>query len=211
MELYFSPLACSLASRICLYEAGAEATYVQVDAKTKRTRDGRDYLTIHPLGLVPVLRTERGELLSESAAILQELSDSLPAARLAPSAQPERIQLAHWLCFIGTELHKGLYTPLLDPKAPDGAKEYARSKASSRLAYVARHLVGRDHLLDAFSVADAYLFTILNWSLPTQVDLSPWPSLTSYQQRLRERPSVARAFREELTLYREEVARQAES
>lgn len=101
---------------------------------------------------------------------------------------------------------QGSYTPLLDAKTPDGAKEYARSKASSRLAHVAHHLVGRDHLLDAFSAADAYLFTVLNWSLATQIDLSPWPSLTSYQQRLRERPSVARAFREELALYRAEVA-----
>ena len=61
MDLYFSPLACSLATRIALYEAGAEANYLEVDPKTKVVqKDGSDFRTVNPLGLVPTLRTDDG-------------------------------------------------------------------------------------------------------------------------------------------------------
>lgn len=210
MKLYFSPLACSLATRIALYEAGAEATYIEVDSKTKRTADGQDFRAVHALGLVPALAIddgERGEVLTENAAILQYLAERFPAASLAPRDPAGRARLQQWLCFTGTELHKALYVPLLDPAAPEGAKAYALSKAESRLSWLAGQLEGREHLLDRFSVADAYLFTVLNWSMATPVDLSPWPAITSYQARLRERPSVARAFAEERQLYMHELER----
>jgi glutathione S-transferase len=207
MKLYFSPLSCSLATRIALYEAGADATFVEVDPKTKKTLDGLDYRTVHPLGLVPAIETESDDLLTENAAILQYVAERYPAASLAPRDPAGRARLQQWLCFIGTELHKGLYVALLDPRAPEGAKTYALSKAESRLSWLAGKLEGREHLLEQFSVADAYLFTILNWSMVAPVDLSPYRSITSYHARLRERPSVARAFDEERILYAKELAR----
>lgn len=209
MKLYFSPLACSLATRIALYEAHAEASYVEVDPKTKQTLEGLDFRAVHSLGLVPALALDDGEILTENAAILQYVAERFPAANLAPHDPLGRARLQQWLCFIGTELHKALYVPLLDAKAPDGAKTHALSKAESRLSYVAGKLEGREFLLDAFSVADAYLFTILNWSIVTPVDLLPYPAITSYQARLHERASVARAFAEERVLYAKELARHA--
>src|SRR5215510_13354218 len=106
MELFFSPLACSMASRIALYEAGAPATFVEVDPKTKRTLSGIDYLTINPLGLVPALRLDSGEVLLENAAILQHIADRYPESALAPGSGLARARLQQWLSFIGTELHK---------------------------------------------------------------------------------------------------------
>lgn len=209
MKLYFSPLACSLATRIALYESGADATFEEVDPKTKLTSTGRDFHEIHPLGLVPTLQLADGEVLSENAAVLQQVARSYPDARLAPIDARGLARLQQWLCFIGTELHKSLFTPLLVKQAGPGAKSYALSLGESRLSWLARHLQGREFLLQHFTVADAYLFTILNWSMATPVDLTPWPALVQYQTRLRERPSVARAFEEELALYRLQQARHA--
>ena len=210
MKLYFSPLSCSLATRIALYEANADASFVEVDPKTKKTLDDeRDFRTVHPLGLVPTLALDDGAVLTENAAILQYVAEQFPEAQLAPRDGLGRARLQEWLCFIGTELHKALYVPLLDAKAPEGAKAHALSKADSRLAYVAGKLEGREHLLDRFSVADAYLFAVLNWSQVTPVDLKRHPSIVAYHARLHERPSVARAFAEERVLYGKELARHA--
>src|SRR5262245_19695844 len=106
MKLFFSPLACYMASRIALYASGAEAEFVQVDTKAKRTADGSDFLLINPLGLVPVLHTDDGESLTENSAILQFIAERYPAAGLAPSDPVRRARLHQWLSFISTELHK---------------------------------------------------------------------------------------------------------
>lgn len=209
MELYFSPLACSLATRISLYEAGATATFIEVDSKTKTTKDGRDFRSIHPLGLVPVLRTDDGIVLTENAAILQWVADQYPDAKLAPPAGDRigRARLQQWLCFIGTELHKATFMSLLDAKAPEGAKAYALEKSTQRLQYVEQHLESREHVLDRFSVADAYLATVLGWAIATPIDLKKHPALSSYVSRMLKRPSVAKAFGEERPLYMKEIGR----
>jgi len=207
MDLYFSPLACSMATRIALYEAGADAHFVEVDTKAKRTRDGADLWAINPLGLVPVIRTDNGEPLTENAAILQYVADRSPAAGLAPPAGMDRSRLQQWLCFIGTELHKALFVPRLDAKAPDAVKSYALEKGERAMAYLNDFLSGRDYLLDRFSVADAYLFTVLNWSTAAAVDLARWPAVKDYYSRMRQRPSIARALGEERALYVEQQGR----
>jgi glutathione S-transferase len=207
MELFFSPLACSMASRIALYEAGAPATFVEVDPKTKRTLTGLDFLTINPLGLVPALRIDSGEVLLENAAILQYIADRYQEAALAPASGLARSRLQQWLCFIGTELHKALFVPLFDKTLADSTREKILQTGEQRLAYLDRHLEGREHLLDRFSVADAYLMTVLNWTLATPVDLKPWPAVAAYLARMKSRPAIARAMKEEFALYAEEQKR----
>jgi glutathione S-transferase len=209
MDLYFSPLACSLATRVALYEAGHEANYLEVDPKTKVVQnDGSDFRAVNPLGLVPTLRTDDGLVLTENAAILQYVADRFPAAGLGTSPGMDRSRLHQWLCFIGTELHKGLFVPLLDKKAPPEAKTYTLEKSLSRLDYLENHLKGREFLLDHFSVADAYLVTVINWTMATPpVELAKWPAVKAYYERLRARPSIAKAIAEEFELYKAEFAR----
>jgi len=204
MELYFAPLACSLATRISLYEVGAPAAgarFIQVDTRAKRVADGGDFYAVNPMGQVPVLRTDEGELLTENTAVLQYVADRFPDARLVPEGAMARARLRECLGFIGTELHKAVFVPLLDPKAPDAVKAYARDKSDLRLGVLERHLSGREILLERFSIADAYLVTVLNWTAATGVNLASWPALQAYHTRLLERPAVARAFAEELALY----------
>ncbi|WOH82707.1 glutathione binding-like protein [Bradyrhizobium sp. BEA-2-5] len=209
MDLYFSPLACSMATRIALYEAGEPANYLEVDPKTKAVRtDGSDFNKVNPLGLVPTLRTDEGVVLTENAAILQYVADRFPRAGIGSASNAERSRLHQWLCFIGTELHKGLFLPLLDRKAPQEAKTYAVEKYVSRLDYLDNYLKGRDFLLDHFSVADAYLVTVINWTMATPpIELAKWPNVKAYYERLRQRPSIARAIAEEFELYKAELAR----
>jgi glutathione S-transferase len=209
MDLYFSPLACSLATRIAFYEAGAEANFIEVDPKTKEVlKDGSDFRKVNPLGLVPTLRTDDGTVLTENAAILQYVADHFPDAGIATGPGMERSRLHQWLCFIGTELHKGLFVPLLDKKAVPDVKSWVLNKNLSRLDYLEDYLKGRDYLLDHFSVADAYLVTVISWTMATPpVELARWPVLKAYYERLRARPSIAKAIAEEFELYKAELAR----
>jgi glutathione S-transferase len=209
MDLYFSPLACSMATRIALYEAGAEANYLEIDPPTKTVlKDGSDFRAVNPIGLVPTLRTDEGVVLTENAAILQYVADRFPQSGLGTASGIDRSRLHQWLCFIGTELHKGLFIPVLDRKAPQESKAYALEKNLSRLDYLDDYLNGRDYLLDHFTVADAYLVTVINWTMATPpIHLARWPNLKAYYERLRKRPAIAKAVAEEFELYKAEQAR----
>jgi glutathione S-transferase len=208
MKLYYSPLACSMASHITLLEAGAsDVERVRVDPKTKTTETGADYLAINALGQVPVLELDDGQTLTENVAILPYLADQYPQARLAPTGTTERYRLHQWLSFVSSELHKAVFTPLLDPRSTDEVKAYARAKAPIRLAHLDGHLDGRDWLLEDFSVADAYLFTVLNWTRATGTALEDYPALRAFMERAAARPSAAQALAEEAKQYFEELAK----
>jgi glutathione S-transferase len=211
MELFFSPLACSMSGRIALAEAGVDVKLTEVDPHTKRVlATGEDYHEINPPGYVPALRLDDGTVLAENAAILQYIADAYPEARLAPpeSDRIARAKLRQWLSFIGTELHKGLMTPLLGRDTPPEVKAWVLSKYLSRLAYLDRRLAGREFLLDRFSVADAYLATVLNWTQATpEIDVAAYPNVKAYLERMRQRPSVTAALGLEVPLFRAEIAR----
>ena len=203
MELYFSPMACSLASRIVLYEAGVDARFTQVD-KAKRTSDGRDYWQVNPMGQVPALRTPHGGLLTENAAVLQYLAEAHPSAGLLPADAEVRARVRQWLGFIGTELHKAVFVPLLDPKASADVKAYAMDKAALRLSVLEAHLSVHEYLEGAYGIADIYLAVVLNWASYAGVDLAPWPAVKAFHRRINQREAVMRATREEFALYQEE-------
>ena len=189
MDLYFSPLACSMATRIALYEAGQSANFIEVDPKTKKVlKDNSDFYAVNALGLVPVVRTDDGAILTENAAILQHVAERLAGAGLGAKEGIDRSRLQQWLCFIGTELHKALFTPLLGKNVHAEVKAYTLEKYLSRLDYLDKHLKGREFLLDHFTVADAYLTTVLNWSMATpMIDFSKYPVVKDYLERMKKR------------------------
>jgi glutathione S-transferase len=211
MELYFAPLACSMSARIALAEAGAAINLVEVDTHAGRTlATGENYRAVNPLGYVPALRLDDGTVLTENSAILQYIADQYPEAQLAPPASDRigRAKLRQWLSFISAELHKGLMTPLLGDKTPAEVKAWTVAKYGPRLAYLDAKLKDREFLLDHFSIADGYLTTVLNWTRATpEIDLSAYPNVKAYLERMRERPSVAQALATEIPLFHAEVAR----
>lgn len=198
MKLYFSPGACSLSPHIVLLEAGLAFETEKVNLGKKTTASGQDYKTINPKGSVPALQLDDGQILTEGPAIVQYLADLAPEKQLAPAAGSiARYRLMEWLNFIGTEVHKG-FSPLFNPAVPEQYKQMARDALAVRFDIVAHTLEKSDYLLGAqFTVADAYLFTVLNWTAPLQIDMQRWPSLTAYQVRIAARPAVRAAMLDE--------------
>ncbi|TXH97361.1 MAG: glutathione transferase GstA [Rheinheimera sp.] len=198
MKLYFAPAACSLASHIALEEAGLKYEMIRVDLRSKTLPDGSDYRQICPQGYVPALQVKNGELLTEGPALLQYIADQAPATNLAPAnGSFGRYRLQSLLNFIATELHKN-FSPLFDPTAADVTKDAARQRLSLRLSQVEAQLGAQNFLLgDYFTVADAYLFTVLGWARMVQFDLTPYGQLQQFQQRVQARPAVQRAMQAE--------------
>lgn len=192
MKLYFSTGACSMASNIALHEAGIQFELSKVDKRTKRA-DGVDFTTINPKGYVPTLRLDDGQVLTENVAVLQYIADLNPAAKLAPAAGTmERYRLQEWLSFINSEVHKS-FTPLFSSEATEDMKTYARNNIAKRLAYLEGALGDKKYLMgEQFTVADAYLFTVLGWGSHVGVDIGP--KLKSYVDRVRARPHVIEAM-----------------
>ncbi len=198
MKLYYSPGACSLSPHIALCEAGLAFEPVLASTKTHKLPDGSDFYAINPLGYVPVLELDDGTRLREGPAIVQYIADQAPAKNLAPAnGTLARYRLQEWLNLIGTEIHKG-FSPMFNPAMPEEAKNIAREKLKSRLAWIDQQLAGKQYLMgDTFSVADGYLFTVTNWAKPTGVDLSGCPNLLAWRERVAARPAVQAAMKAE--------------
>lgn len=198
MKLYYSPNACSLSPHIVLREAGLPFDLVKASTKTHQLDDGTDYYTINPKGYVPLLELDNGQRLSEGPVIVQYLADQAPAKKLAPAAGTmERYRLQEWLNFITAELHKG-FSPLFNPEMPEAAKQIYKAKIESRFKWVDEQLKGKTYLLgEAFSVADAYLFTVTRWSGFVGVNIAGLQNLAAFMERVGARPAVQAALKAE--------------
>jgi glutathione S-transferase len=198
LKLYYSQGACSLSPHIVLKEAGLSAELVQASTKTHRLEDGTDYYTINPLGYVPLLELDDGTRLREGPAIVQYLADQVPDKKLAPpNGTLERYQMQSWLTFIGTELHKS-FSPLFNPSTSEEAKTASKDKLKSRYTWVDEQLADKQFLLgDTFTVADAYLFTVTNWSKRVGPDLMSFANLQAWHARVGARPAVQEAMKAE--------------
>ena len=198
MKLYYLAGACSLASHISLLEAGVAHTAIAVDRQTRIAADGQDFRKLNPKGYVPVLVLDSGELLTESAVLLPYIGNLNPAARLIPA--PGTIgayRVAEWCAYISTEVHKAV-GPIFRPGTTDEQKAAARDLATGRLRFIEEGLGDKPFLTGSdFTVADAFLYVILSWSPRTGVDLAALPRLAGLYERVRQRPSVLAARKDE--------------
>jgi glutathione S-transferase len=202
MKLYYSPGACSLSPHIVLLEAGLNFTAEKVDLKSKKTETGADFTTVNSKGAVPALVMEDGKLLTEGAAIVQYVADQKPQSGLAPAnGTLERYRLMELLNYIASEMHKG-YSPLFNPAITPEAKAAAIAALDKKFTFLTAQLGDKPYLLgDTFTVADAYLFTVLSWSARVGVDLGKWPALAAYVARVKSRPKVQEALKAEGLLH----------
>jgi glutathione S-transferase len=198
MKLYYFSGACSLSPHIVLLEAALPYTLVKVDSKTKKTESGADYLAINSKGAVPALQLDDGRVLTEGPAIVQYLADLKPESGLAPRAGTfERYQLMEILNFITSEVHKS-FSPLFNPASSADMKEAAVNALSKKFDWLTGFFGKKPFLLgNTFTVADAYLFTVLNWSGHVKIDLGKWPVLAEFKDRVAKRPKVIEAMKEE--------------
>lgn len=194
MKLFYTPGACSLSPHIVLCELGLPHELVKVDLATQKTEDGREFASINPKGYIPALLLDNGELLTEGPAIVQYLADLQPAAGLIPDGGLPRARVQEWLTFIGTELHKN-FTPLFKPAATADWKATASSNIERHFNYLNDIVAVRSYLSgDNFCVADAYLFTVINWTFFLKMSLARWPALGAYHERVASRSAVQRAL-----------------
>ena len=198
MKLFYSRGACSLAPHIVAEEAGIELRLQKVDTKTKTIESEGDFLAINPKGYVPALQLDDGEVLTEGPVIGQYLADLKPETGLAPRAGTlARYRLQEWLGYINSEIHK-TYSPLFRAETPAETRTERLAYLAKRYGLVEKRLAGRPYLLgDHFTVADAYLFTVTNWAGAVKFDLSPFPNLRAFQERIAARPAVKAAMKEE--------------
>jgi glutathione S-transferase len=199
VKLYFIPFACSLATRIAINEAELDADFVQVVPDGKLP-DGRAFTDISPMGYVPAM--EAGSVtLTEGPAVLTYIADLAAEGVLAPPPYTrERYELTKWLNFISTEIHKGVFAPLMSRSSTEGARDWSRQLVEKRFGLLETHLTARSYLLDSFSVADAYLLSVLNWTEYAGLSLEDWPVLKAWRAAMRARPSVAAAMATEMPL-----------
>ena len=198
MKLYYTPGACSLSPHIVLLEAGLPFTLEKVDLKTKKTEKGADYLPINSKGAVPTLELDDGRRLTEGAAIVQYLADQKPESGLAPRAGTfERYQLMEILNYIASEVHKG-FGPLFNPAITAEWKAAVLANLDKKFEWLTGFIGSKNFLLgNSFTVADAYLFTILSWSDHVGIDLKKWPVLSAYHARIAQRPKVQETLKAE--------------
>ena len=199
MKLYYFPGACSLSPHIVAREAGLPIDLVKVDIKhDNKLADGTDFATINSKGYVPVLELDDGQRLTEGPAIVQYLADRKPESGLAPPAgSMARYRLQEWLNFITSEIHK-TFSPMFNPASSEDARQEAREALTRRFDWLSEQLAGKSYLMDEqFTVADAYLFTVLSWSRWTDIELGRWPVLQDYVARVAARPKVLEAMKAE--------------
>ena len=198
MKLYYMPGACSLAPHIAFREAGLPFDLEKIDGATKKTASGDDYTAINPKGSVPAIKLDDGQVLTEAAAIQQYIADKSPTKKLAPPAgTPERYRLQEWLNYIASEVHKGI-GQLFNKAMPDDYRETVKKGLATRqLPYLEKALSGREYLMDHFTVADGYLFTVLNWTKLHNIDLSAYPNISAFMKRVAARPAVQEAMKAE--------------
>jgi glutathione S-transferase len=206
MNLYYAPGACSLSPHIVARELGLPFELKKVSTKDKTIEGGGDYWKVNPRGYVPALELDNGEILTEGPAIVQYLADQKPDAGLAPkSGTFERYRVQEWLNFITSELHKQ-FSPLFKPNTPEDYKPIAKQNIATRFDWLDKQLAGKDYLTGRqFTIADAYLFVMLNWTKPTQIDLSKWPNLLAFHKRVAARPKVKEALQAEGLLPKEQA------
>ncbi len=198
MKLYFAPGACSLASHITLLELGLPFEAIAVDLKKKTTKSGVDYNIINPKGYVPALELDDGSILTEGTAILQYLADQKAGAALAPAnGTLARYRLQEWLGFINSEVHKS-FSPLFAADTPDATRQASKDRLAKRFDYIEGTLGKKPFLMgEQFTVADAYLHTVLGWSKLVGIELAKWPAISAYQTRIAGRPAVQAAKKAE--------------
>jgi glutathione S-transferase len=198
MKLFYASGACSLAPHIVANEAGIELRLQKVDLKTKTIAAEGDFFAINPKGSVPALELDNGEILTEGPVIAQYLADLSPEKGLAPAPGTfARYRLQEWLGYINSELHK-TYSPLFRPETPAETRADRLAYLNRRYALIETRLAASPYLLgNAFTAADAYLFTVTNWAGRVKLDLAPFPHLRAFQERVAARPAVKAAMQAE--------------
>jgi glutathione S-transferase len=200
LSLFFSAGSCALATRIVLEEIGAPYELVRVDLSQKQ-QSSPDFLAINPKGRVPALVTDYGAL-TETPALLAYLAQAFPEAQLAPIGDPFAFaELQAFNSYLASTVHvahahgrRGTRWAS-EPASIEDMKRKVPDTMSACMALIEKDLFRGPWVMgEAYSVADAYLFTIEGWLAGDGVDINAFPRLADHYLRMGQRPAVQRAL-----------------
>lgn len=201
MKLYFSPAACSLAPHIVMHELGLNFETSKVSFKDKTCSDG-DFTKINPKGYVPALKLDNNEVLTEAVVILKYLADQKVEANLVPKAGTQDMyRCMEWMNYITTEVHKS-YTQLFNVtrispslETQSEIKSYFKNDLYKKFDFINEKLANKDFIMGSqFTIADAYLFSVLSWNKYQDIDYSKWSNIGTYLTRVYKRDAVQKAM-----------------
>lgn len=186
MKLFHAVEASSQATYLVITELGLKCEFINVDFADKT-----ELLKFNPRGQVPTLVLDNGEILTEGAAIMQYLSEQKPEMNLLPKFGTwERTKAIESLNFVATELHKGLGV-LFIKDMPEAGKTILKANAEKSLVFLNTHLAKNQFLAaNQYTIADAYCFTVVGWTKWVGIDMSKYPNILGYCERIGMRPAV---------------------
>lgn len=203
MKFYFSTATCSTACHIAMEELGPDFTPVEVS--WKRELNVAELNKLNPLGAVPVLVSEHGKTLTQNTAILEYLADQKPSAHLlAEHGTWERNETMSWVAFVASDLQKA-FSPFFQAKSISTSEsvqkeiiDFTTNRIKVLLDYIEQKLAGKDYIMGKqFTIADAYLFTILGWTKWVKISTLEHKNITSYMKRVFDRPAVQSVLKKE--------------
>ncbi len=200
MKFFYGPKTCALASRIALEEAGADYEPVRIDfATAEQTKPA--YLAVNPKGRVPALVTDRG-VLTENVAILAFVAQSHPEKNLAPLDDPFAFaEMQAFNSYLSSTVHvnhahkhRGARWATEESSFLDMRAKVPETMSASFTLIERDFLKGPWVMGEAYSVADAYLYTVSRWLEGDGVDVNRFPKVASHMKAMEQRPAVKAAL-----------------
>jgi glutathione S-transferase len=203
LKLYYAPGTCALASHIALQEAGAAYSTERLDFRSNQ-QNSPEYLAINPKGRVPALVTDRG-ILTETPAMLAFIAQSFPQAKLAQLDDPFAFAQAQafnsYLCSTVHVAHahkmRGARWASEETSFADMKRKVPHTMGAC-FALIERDMLKGPWVMgEAYSVCDAYLFTLAGWLEGDGVDLATLPKVADHMKRMAARPAVQQVLADE--------------
>ena len=197
MKLYYMPGACPLASHIVLEWIGKP---YETERLTHAQIKEPAYLKLNPLGAVPTL-VDGDLVLTQSAAILEYLSDLNPELDLIGDTPRERAETRRWLGLCNADIHRsfgmifGAAKYSDDPAIQQLLSDNTKARVPAMFAQADRQLEGKQWLTGKRSIADPYLYTVLRWAHAKGVDLGGQKNLQRFFEHMEADAGVQAALK----------------
>ena len=209
LALYFSPGACSMASRIGLAESGAQYEE-RPTMLAKGEHKTEAYLKVNPRGKVPALAVD-DKVLTENTAILTYIARRFPEKKLLPSDPLEEARAISTMAWLSNSVHPPFTHTIRaerfaeDPVAHPSVKETGKKTFLEQLKEIDGMLAGKQWIMgDQFSVVDGYALVFYQWGLRAGLPMKELKNYTAWKDRMVARPAVHKVLESEKSVILEQ-------
>jgi glutathione S-transferase len=191
LRLYDYPASCNCYKvRLLLANLGRPYERVPVDIFAGETLTD-EYARMNPVRTTPVLETDDGRYLPESAAILAYLARGTP---YLPDDPFELAQVVRWLVYEQTDviptmggLRFRLLVGRLKPTDPEAIRR--KEGALEVLRLLDDHLATRDFFVGGrYTIADVAIYGYTHLAHEAGIEMEPYPSLRAWSECVERQP-----------------------